>query len=146
MRSIEQQLSDLRESILATGKCVAADLLQLAKGESLEVQFSATQKYAKDRGITLKESAPARVARKNGRSISESADTKQQNRIVNLMRGKGLSFQEATCFATGEVVRDAKNPDYVKNAIRESWKSYLPTISSRDLETLVSKGVFAPKV
>jgi hypothetical protein len=141
MKSIETLFSEQCDTLKEKG--VTADAI----AEAIKNCTSVEQKLS-----VLKEfdpnpfTRPQRVMRKNGAFVESDAATREQDHIVGLMRSGGLTFSEASCLTTGDVVKaGTPNPDFVKNSIRESWKAYLPTISQSDLDALVNKGVWAPK-
>jgi hypothetical protein len=152
MKSIEQRISEARQHGVDNGVPVAefsevfAEVKKAFPDQTEEQlgerKLSATIAVLKKHN--LKESTP-RVMRKNG-SFVES-DTTEQDQIVGFMRGSGMDFREANCLATGEVIKaNTPNPDFVKESIRQSWKEYLPQIDEGDLNTLVERGVWAPRI
>jgi hypothetical protein len=152
MKSIEQRIAEARQHGVDNGVPVAefSEVFAEVKknfpdqtDEQLgERKLSATLAVLKKHNI--KESAP-RVMRKNGTFFEGT--TGEQDQVLDLMRESGMNFREANCLATGDVVKaGTPNPDYVKESIRQSWKEYLPQIDEGDLNTLVERGVWAPKV
>jgi len=152
MKSIEQRIAEARQHGVDKGVPVAefsevfAEVKKNFPNETdeqlAEKRLSATLAVLKKHN--LRESS-GRVMRRNGSDFGDTHDA-DQDRIISYMRGSGMNFVEAACMATGEIPKDRQTPAYVKDSIRESWKDYLSTISESDLNTLVERGVWAPKV
>ena len=143
MKSIEELYSNFTEAALLSGKVSRDDITEATKDvPTVEQRLSAVKKLAESKGF--KESRP-RVQRKNGTFFGETT-TAVQDQIVDLMREAGMSYHEANCIATGEVVKaNTPNPDFVKESIRKSWLDYLPNLDESDLNTLIANGVWAPR-
>jgi hypothetical protein len=144
MRSLEAQLAELKEVIIAaevkSGFSEAAAQTAwkdaMSGDKPVEQQLSIAKEKAKKLGIN-EAGRPERVQRKNGTAINEGV---KEDRVQSYMK-KGFTLRESYVMCgLKDPGPSAKIPAAFTESLVNAWKKYA-RLSDADARTLAEKGI-----